>query len=148
MSQVAKLFWKIVAVVLAFAIVMVIIGLAAGWFNRGVEIVSPENVEKQYQVIIDDWNALYAAAENACAVGNPTPSPNDPVIVENPATAYGATYRNIVAQYNSHQQDIFRAKLAGPPGYPTEIPIFTESKEPNPDWCSVSNQLDQLKAES
>jgi hypothetical protein len=135
---------KVVSGLIGLIVVVSLLGLVLGWFKAGTDIVGPGNVKEQYQVIIDDWNALYVAAENACTVGAPEKEQGDPVFVEDPAMAYAATYRRIAAQYNSHMQDIFRAKLVAPEGYPDKIDI-AETRGVNPDWCLVSQRLDELR---
>ena len=136
----------VVGVTVVIGATMSVVGLATGWGGKAVKVVSPANVQKQYAVIIDDWNSLSKAAYNACMAQGATPDPNSPTMVESPALAYAATYRNIQAHYNSAWDNVFKAGLVGPAGYPRHVDTFPELTGPNPDFCAVSMKLNDLRA--
>ncbi len=124
-------------------------GLFNSWVDKGVEIVGPENVQEQFDTIITDWEALTVTADNACIVGSGKAQDDDsPTLVESPVLAYAATYRNVRAEYNAAWDDIFKAGVVGPPGYPREIPNYPEAIGAEPDFCAVSAQLAALKEAS
>lgn len=137
-----KWFFGFVAVVIVLGIIFSIVGFASNWWQKGVEIVSPPNVEKQYTRIIDNWEGLYASAENACLAIKESDE-DSPTFVESPEAAYAATFRRIVIDYNRRMANLFEAGIVGPPGYPDEIP---RSLGANDDWCEVPLALDDLKA--
>ena len=97
------------------------LGWVFNWFGKGADIIGPQNVEEQYTQVIQDWESLKTAAENACAASSGPREKGDPVMVEDPAFAYGATYRRIVVDYNRRQKNIWEAGLVGPAGYPKEV---------------------------
>lgn len=136
---------KGVAALVVLAAVFGVIGWFGGWFGKAADVAGPENVERQYTQVIQDWEALKVAADNACAASNTPREAGDPIMVEDPAFAYAATYRRVVQDYNRRQKNIFEAGLVGPAGYPSEVPNLAEAKEPNPQWCKVSAKLDQLQ---
>lgn len=139
-----KWFFGIVLVLGVVGITLGIFNWSGAWANKAAEIVAPPNVEKQYTRVIDNWEALYASAENACIAQSQTDE-DSPTFVETPEAAYAATFRRIVIDYNRRQANIFEAGFVGPPGYPKEIP---RSLGANDEWCEVSTQLDNLQNEA
>ena len=139
--------WKIlglvVGVLVVISIVFGVLGFFGSWANEGKRVISPDNVKEQHAAIIEDWEASITAARNACSVGDPKKEEGDPVLVESPALAYAATYRQNVVDYNSRQKNLFKAKLVGPPGYPKQFPQLDEG--PKTDWCDVASELEVLR---
>lgn len=134
--------WFVVALVfLAVLIGFWGFGFAMKWWGAATEVVSPANVQEQHRMVLRDWEGLYASAENACIVQTEADE-NSPTFVEKPETAYAANFRRIVADYNGRMANIFEAQIAGPPGYPEEIPRSLGS---DGDWCSVPIALDALR---
>lgn len=142
--------------VLGAVAILAVLGLVVGaifgitnwvgsWGNKAADVVGPQNVEKQYNVIIDNWESLTKAADNACAAQASAGS-TDTLLVESPAFAYASTYRTVRAKYNQAFANVFDAGLVGPPGYPREIPNWTSGE--NPNFCTVSTQLAELKETS
>lgn len=120
---------------------------AAGYVAAGEKIISAENMEKQWDYVTRDWNALQTSADNACAASaEATKEDADPTLVESPGFAYAATYRKVWAGYNARMTNIFEAGFTGPPGYPRDIPNYVTG--PNPDFCQISMDLLVLKAEA
>jgi hypothetical protein len=120
---------------------------AAGYVQKGQEIISADNLEEQHDRVIREWRSLTTAADNACAAqAQGDRDDAAPTLVESPALAYAATYRTVWAEYNARTENIFEAGFVGPVGYPKNIPNFVTG--PNPDFCGVSAQLAQLKAQS
>jgi hypothetical protein len=140
--------WGLLLISVA-AVIITVVGFAGNWGQKAVSVVSPENVEKQYSVVIKKWESLTTAADNACMAGAGVDGgPNAPVFVESPAVAYAGVYRNIRTAYNSAQANVFEAGLVGPSGYPKSIPNFPEATGATPDFCSISTQLAALKEAS
>lgn len=100
-----------VALIIAFSVGR----FAFGWFGATADIFGPANVKAQYAAVIEDWNAMEAAAENACAAKDV--SRQGPTFLEDPAFAYKAKYRQIAVDYNRRQANFFEAKEVGPSGY-------------------------------
>lgn len=141
---------KIVAQVMGLAFVIAVavtaISYAQGWLGTAADTVGPANVKAQYDAVITDWQALSTAADNACsATQQASRTTASPTLVEDPAQAYAATYRDIVVDYNSRMADIFKAKIAGPSGYPSSIPAFPNASGAKPNWCGVPADLAMLR---
>ena len=126
-----------------FIVIMTVLSLFMGWLDFGKDKVSPENVENQHNAVIDNYNAVITAAENACAAQTEAvqQDPNlSPQMVEDVNMAYTATYRNAVQKYNNTMDSNFRAGIIHPQGYPTRIEGIDTS-----NWCSVAVQIESLK---
>lgn len=110
----------------ALLVILAVLGFALGWVNKAAQVAGPENVSSQYHYVIEDYNALEAAAGNYCAAKNSKPSANSPELVEDPAFAYAAQYRHITVDYDERQNNIFEAGVVGPSGYPRNAPTLDE----------------------
>lgn len=119
-------FAAIIALFVVISIIALVGYFALGWFNKAAEVAGPENVSSQYEAVIGDWNAMEAAAVNACAAENSAKQENDPTLLEDPSFAYQAKYRQIAVDFNRRQQNIFEAKAVGPSGYPRTAPSLGE----------------------
>ena len=117
----------VLAVVAVLALAYIPLHFALGWFSAATKVAGPENVQAQYHGVIQDWNALEAAAGNYCAAKDAPESPNGPSLVEDPAFAYRAQYLHITVYYNTRQNNIFEAGLVGPGGYPKQAPTLDEA---------------------
>lgn len=124
-------------VVIVLGIIGSIFGYVHSWGNEAARVVSPVNVTEQFDAVITDWQDMQAAADNACNAQTAAKRTSDPVMVEDPALAYAATYRRIAVDYNARQQNIFKAGKVGPPGYPKTAPVVPAQG----DWCGVSDNL-------
>lgn len=129
------------AAVVALIVVLGVIGFAAGWFGKAAEVAGPQNVERQYHQVIETFNSVQAAANNACAAGKSEKQDGDPVLIEKPDVAYGAIVRSQVVDYNRRQANIFEAKAVGPDGYPRSLP----TPSANEDWCAYADKVAALK---
>jgi hypothetical protein len=141
----AGLLGIVVAVVVVVAVVFGVLGFIGAWGGEAKRIASPANVRQQHTLVIQDWEAAQRAADNACGAQDAAPrGPDAPTLVEDPAQAYAATYRNIVTDYNRRQRNLFEAKLVRPAGYPGAIPASLQPVGPKADWCAVSAGLREL----
>lgn len=140
-----KIFGWTVGVIVALALAGTVIGFANNWGRTAVEVISPANVKAQHEQVITKFEALRVAAGNACAVQQSAAKKGDsrtPTLVEDPTLAYTATFRNIAADYNSAVQNLFKAKVVMPPGYPQAVQL---NQIDTTDWCTVTSQLDALR---
>lgn len=136
----------LLAFFLLIAVAGVVFGLfrfVGGWGKTASDVVSGPNVKAQHTAVIEDWESLKASANNACTAQGAVQAENSPTMVEDPAFAYAATYRGIVADYNRRQDNLFEAKIVGPAGYPTDVPSLDLG--PETDWCSVATTLGGIK---
>lgn len=138
-----RVVFALIGAILAVGVLGSLIGLASGWWNAGVQVVSASNVKEQYAQAINEWESLKTSAFNACSAQSAETDENSPTFVEGPELAYAATYRRSVVEYNSRMKNIFEAKLVGPSGYPREVPRLDVG--PTTDWCSVSEELASIK---
>ena len=133
-------------VIIGIAIVIhlfVILSAISHIIGLAKENLSPKNVETQHNAVIDNYNAVITAAENACAAQTEAvqQDPNlSPQMVEDVNMAYTATYRNAVQKYNNTMDSNFRAGIIHPQGYPKRIEGIDTS-----NWCSVAVQIESLK---
>ncbi|BDZ52604.1 hypothetical protein GCM10025867_48450 (plasmid) [Frondihabitans sucicola] len=135
-----------IALFVVLYLVFGVIGRGLGWFDAKADVISAPNVKAQTETITKDWAGLVQSADNACSAVNAATTSNSPTMIEDPAQAYAATYRSIVADYNATMANDFKAKDVAPTGYPTSIPNFDETHGAKPDWCAVSTKLADLKA--
>lgn len=138
-GTILKWFLGLVALVIVLGVFFSAIGFIGDWGSSAKKIVSPANVETQYQAVIDDWQALKAAAQNACDAKTSKTDENSPTFLGgDPSLAYAQTYRRVVVDYNRRQHNLFEAKLVGPKGYPRTIPVTS------PDWCRANSELEAV----
>lgn len=140
--------WKVFLTVLgifAGVLVLGLVGFGMKWFGTAVEVVSPDNVKTQHEQVIQGYEAMIASAGNICVVQESAQKETNgrsPVLVESPTLAYEATFRNIVSEYNQTQDNLFKAKVVAPSGYPKSVAIKSLDTS---DWCTVADQLYELK---
>lgn len=139
-----KVVASVVGTFIVVAILTIILGFAFGWFKTGVGVVSADNVKAQNEQVIGHYNDMIAAAKNTCTVQKAAKSQDErsALLVEDPTLAYTATFNRIVADYNSSVDNLFKAGIVKPKGYPESVDINSLDTE---DWCSVPKQLLDLR---
>lgn len=136
-----KVIWSTIGILLAIILVVGGLNYIGAWGSKAAEVVSPQNVQKQHEVVIDHYNSMIAAAGNACTVQQSAAkekTSKTPVIVEDPTLAYAATFRRIVSTYNSSVDNLFKAGIVAPPGYPKSVDVNSIDTT---DWCMVEGQI-------
>lgn len=120
--------WGIVLIFVCTVLIVVggVAHFALGWLGAAADVAGPDNVKTQYATVIEDWNAMEVAAQNACAAENTPDSKQGPTFLEDPSFAYAAQYRHITVDYNRRQNNLFEAKVVGPGGYPRVAPSLEE----------------------
>lgn len=119
-----------VAWVVGFIVVASIIGgighFALGWWSTAVKVVSPENVTAQYRLAFQDYNALEAAAQNACivrdALNGLEPGSDAYNQRQSQLLAIQSNYNRIKSEYEARMQNIFEANKVKPAQLPFEAP--------------------------
>lgn len=138
----AKIFWTVIGAILGISIVV----FGINWFNAGKDIVSPANVKEQQQFVIGHYNDMITASSNVCTVQSSQAKSNNtgtaPVLVESPVLAYEATFRNIRANYNSAVDNLFKAKIVMPAGYPSSDQLNALDTT---NWCTVPTKLMEMR---
>jgi hypothetical protein len=120
--------WSLSGIV-AIILTVGALNFAFGWIGAATDVVSPANVKEQYAAVIEDWNAMEVAAENACGAANAEDSKQGPTFLEDPAFAYKAQYRHISVDYNRRQNNFFEAQKVGPGGYPAVAPSLSDMQD-------------------
>ena len=125
-------------------LVLIIGGFAAGWFFFIADKAGPENVQRQHTEVIDAYNGILNAADNACVTQGSASDDGgkEPTLVEDPNAAYVSTFNNSVQNYNDKVDNLFRAGIVRPSGYPDHISVGDLDTS---DWCTVSSQVQDLK---
>lgn len=117
-------------------------GVIGSWVGEGTKVVSAPHVTEQHEKVITHYNGMIAAANNACNAITTAGNDRSATLVEDPAMAYKATYRSIEADYVSTIDNIFKAGLVGPPGYPSSAQIKAIDSS---DFCTVGEDLIHLR---
>lgn len=120
----AKWLGGLLVLIVVFAIGFGALSWVLSWGGEAKRVTGVENVREQYATVIEDWQAMQAAAENACQAASATQSQGDPTIIEAPSLAYDAQYRRIAVDFNRRQANLFEARLVGPKGYPRTAPTL------------------------
>lgn len=131
--------------IFAGVVILGLIGFGMKWIGTAVEVVSPDNVITQHEQVIQGYEAMIASAGNICVVQESAEKEEDsrsPLLVESPTLAYEATFRNIVSEYNQAQDNLFKAKIVAPAGYPKSVAVKSLDTT---DWCTVADQLYEMK---
>ncbi|QDF15434.1 hypothetical protein SEA_MOLLYMUR_74 [Gordonia phage Mollymur] len=142
--SIGKILFATVGVMILLLLGVGACNLAVGYGNKAAEVVGVDNVETQHTQVIERFSALQDAANNACAAGQATAGNGGPLLVEDPALAYAATYFNIRTDYNRRMANLFEAKIVAPSGYPKQIPAFPEAKTGG-NWCTVAEKIAELQ---
>lgn len=98
---------------------------AFGWFNTGVQVISPENVKAQWQFAYDYDAALKAIANNWCTLKKAEDAETNPDYKTQRVSqrlAVETQYRTKQAEFDGRLRDAFRAKLVAPPDVPHQAP--------------------------
>lgn len=116
-----------IGVIVAIAVLGSVLGFIGSWGGEAKRIASPDNVREQNTQIIDAWESMAAAAENACAARAAAGREDgDPTLVEDPSLAYAATYRRIRAGYNRRMANLYEAQLVRKVPLPSNLRSYPE----------------------
>jgi hypothetical protein len=100
----------IIAFIVVVSVVWGLISWVGSWGNEAKRITSPQNVREQNTAIVGDYEAMDAAAANACGAKSAVAGESDPTLVEDPAFAYKAQYRRIRVDYNRRMANLYEAQ--------------------------------------
>jgi hypothetical protein len=100
-----------VGALIALSIFGGILGLIGDWGSETKKLVGPQHSKEQITAVLDDWESMKVAAQNACQVqeAGTKKDDRDPLIIESPSLAYDATYRRIEVDYNRRMGNFFEA---------------------------------------
>lgn len=116
-----KLGLKLLGVFVAVGVILMVVGLGLGWFRAGTDIISPENVKKQWQFAYDYNASLEGLSSQWCTLTkaeNAETTPEFKVQRTNQRIAVEQQYDRVRAEYNGRLADAFRAGLVKPPDVP------------------------------
>lgn len=108
---IVKWFMIILAVCLVLGVIGAIFGWIGSWGEEAGRITGPQNTREQTTQILNLEESMVATAQNTCAVKNSKKEENDPSLIEDPALAYAAQYRNQRAEYNRRMKNLFEAAV-------------------------------------
>ena len=128
-----KVFGVGVLIFVAVSVVFSLLGLALGWFNAGVEVVSPTNVKAQFAHAYTNYEALEATAVNVdtarSALCDTTQGTNAWDQRYTQFTAQVNNYQRIQADYEAAYDNAFQAKHVGPRDLPQDAPTLSAMME-------------------
>ncbi len=117
----------------AFAVFCLVVSAIFGavswvssWGGEAKRITSPQNVREQNTAIVEDYEAMDAAAANACGAKTAAQGEDDPTLVEDPALAYKATYRRIRVDYNRRMANLYEAQAVRHLPLPSNLRSYPE----------------------
>lgn len=121
--------WRVLLAIIVLGVLGTVLSFAFGWFNAGVEVISPANVKAQFSHAYEDYESLKATAGNVCGAQQAVVDEPDPSIKSQRRTqliAYQQTYRRIQADYDAAYDNAFKAKHVGPRDLPHDSPSLDE----------------------
>ena len=127
-----SLFFKGLGLFIVAGLVLGIVGLGAGWFKAGTDIISPDNVKSQWQFAYDTEAALDAIGSQWCTAKKAEDAAltNDERLQRSSQRiAVEQNYDRVAATYNGRLADVFRAKLVKPSDVPDRAPTLTQVVE-------------------
>lgn len=133
---------KIAALATAGAFLMSGCSVVSSWVGEGKKVVSAPHVTEMHELVISHYNSMIAAANNACNAITTAGNDRSATLVEDPAMAYKATFRAIQTDYASAMDNVFKAGLVGPPGYPSASQVKAIDTT---DFCAVGEDLIHLR---
>jgi hypothetical protein len=95
---------------LTLAIVFGAVNWVSGWGGEAKRVTGVENVREQNTVILDTYEGMEAAACNALQAEQASSAEGDPTLVESPALAYNAKYRDLAREYDRRMNNLFEAQ--------------------------------------
>lgn len=131
--------WEALKWLVGVGVVLVLVGAVLipfgwgfAWLHEGARITGPDNSRQQFTAVIGDYKGLEAAAGNVCNAVNAKGS-GDPTLVEDPAFAYRAKYREIAADYDRRMDNAFEAgvvrRYPGLRDYPRQAPTLKQMRK-------------------
>lgn len=125
--------WGCIGVVgvMLLSAVFAVLGLVGGWFNAGVNIVSPQHVAQEWQFAYDFEKSLDALGRQHCIAVQAAAAETDPQAKTQRTTQaiqIAELYQQREAQFDSELADAFRARLVAPPDVPHTAPTIAETE--------------------
>jgi hypothetical protein len=121
--------------ILVFFALMTVAGVAGwgfGFFQKTAEVTGADNTEEQFNALIQGYEDLKVAAENACQAKGSEQSEAGATLLEDPDLAYDALYRQAAAEYNARFDNWFQAGgliIDLPAQYPRDAPTLPEMQQ-------------------
>ena len=131
---------KFIAVVVALSLCATGGHFLFGWFNTGVQVVSPDNVKAQWQFAYDYDASLKAIAKQWCTARQNEIAETNPeyrVQFQVQRTGIENNYQRVKSEYDGRLRDAFRARLVKPPDVPQAAPELTQTIT-NMGGCAVN----------
>lgn len=106
-----KWFLAFIALCAVVGIIFGVVSWVGSWGSTVARVSGAGNTEAQANYLFQAHNSLKAIAANVCGVVNAKKGESDPTLIEDPAFAYKAQYRDLKAQYDSRMDNFFQANL-------------------------------------
>jgi hypothetical protein len=111
-------YWVIgLAIIVALVITGSIVSFFLGWFQTGVDIISPDNVREQWQFAYEFEESLSAIAQQICnaqSAYDMATSDNERSQRLTHLLGYQNNYVSVAATYNARMRNNFEAGLVKP----------------------------------
>lgn len=104
---------------------------AYSWLTVPAKIVSPANVERQWDFAYTHIEALKSIAKNVCAAEQITNDEKDPTIHAQRVSELAAQqqlYQMREAQFDADLRNAFKGGIVAPPDVPRQAPTLTQAK--------------------
>lgn len=125
---IAKWFFIALAVIIALSILFGAIKWIGSWGSEAARVTGPENTKAQFDALIQGYEDMEVAAENACQAKDAPTTQDNPTFLEDPNLAYDTLYREAAAEYDARLNNWFQAGgvlLDLPDKYPDQAPSLT-----------------------
>jgi len=132
----AGIFFRVLGTIVVLGVLVTLLGIPLGWFNKAVEVVSPKNVEAQYAAIYQDYQALQKGAQNVCdmrSARDQSTSDDEKSQRVSQVLAVQQLFNRNAADYDARWQNAFQAKFVGPHDVPTTAPLLADLTTKIPD---------------
>lgn len=107
-------------------IIIVLIGVAAGWFAGEASLRSFPHVKETYRQAYDDVNSMDANARQACRVEKASEAAPEATKIqrETQLLAIENNYDRVKGEYEAYMNDHFRGKIIHPRDLPLPFPAL------------------------
>lgn len=116
---------------LVILLLMVIGAWVLGWITMPWQIISPENIRKQWTWGYDQYESLQAVAQQVCTAEravNAATSDTERTQRQTQLIAYENNYARLAADYDARMRNAFEAGLVRPPDLPARAPTLQDMK--------------------
>lgn len=116
--------------IVALVVILATIGWTLGWITVPGQVVSPQNVQEQFQFAYKYYNAMVAGALQTCLFEKDleTLSGDAKIQRQSQLLAIETTYTQNAAAYNAAMENTFKAKYVKPGDLPDRAPSLDQMR--------------------